>query len=107
MLLSWSGNFLNRSLGPLTPRSQILDDGGEGVLETNLTGERVPDRDRECGKGDFVIDLDFDPEPEGDLDLGLDFDEAVIEAGPGGLESSLSLGSTDDDLDLDEDASRR
>ena len=66
----------------MTPRSQILDDGGEGVLETNLIGERVPDRDRECGKGNFVIDLDFDPEPEGDLDLGLDFDEAVIEAGP-------------------------
>ena len=106
MLLPSSGIFLNRSLGPLTPRLQILDDGGEGVLETNLTGERVPDRDRECGKGDFVIDLDFDPEPEGDLDLGLDFDEAVIEAGLGGLESSLSLGSTDDDLDLDEEASR-
>ena len=107
MLLPSSGIFLNRSHGPLTPRSQILDDGGEGVLGTNLTRERVPNRDHECGKGDFVIDLDLDPEPEGDIDLGLDFDEADIEAGPGGLESSLSLGSTDDDLDLDEDASRR
>ena len=107
MLLSSSGIFLTKSLGPLAPRSQILEDGGKGVLKTNLTGERVPDRDRECGKGDFVIDLDFDPEPEGDLDLGLDFDEADIEAGPGGLESSLSLHSTNDDLDLDEDASRR
>ena len=107
MLLSSSGIFLTKSLGPLTPHSQILEGGGEGILETNLTGEQVPDRDRECGKGDFVIDLDFGPEPEGDLDLGLDFDKADIEAGPGGLESSLSLGSTDDDLDLDEDASRR
>ena len=106
MLISSSGVFLTKSLRPLTPRSQILDDGGEGVLETNLSGERVPDRDRECGKRDFVIDLDFDPEPEGDLGLGLDFVEADIEAGPGGLESSLSLGSSDDDLDLDEDASR-
>ena len=61
----------------MNPRSLILDDGGEGVLDTNLTGEREPDRDH--GKGDFVIDPDFDPELEGDFDLGLDFDEA----GPG------------------------
>ena len=66
-----------KSLRPLTPRSHILDDGGEGVLDTNLTREREPDWDR--GKGNFVIDLDLDPEPGGDFDLGLDFDEA----GPG------------------------
>ena len=93
----------------MTPHLQILNDGGEGVLDTNLTGEWEPDRD--CGEGDFVIDLDLDPEPGGDFDLGLDFDEAgpgrfgrfdfdltVIEAGPGGFNS------TDDDLDLDDDA---
>ena len=84
----------------MAPRSHILDDGGEGVLDTNLTGEREPDRDR--GEGVFIIDLNFDPELQGDFDSGLDFDEA----GPGS-ESSLSLGSTDDGLDLDEDASRR
>ena len=71
-LLFSSGIFLARFLGPLTPRLLILDDGGEGVLDTNLTGEWEPDRDR--GKGDFVIDLDFGPEPEGDFDSGLDFD---------------------------------
>ena len=93
----------------MTPRSHILDDGGEGVLDTNLTGAREPDRNR--GEGDFVIDLDLDPEPGGDFDLGLDFDEAgpgqfgpfdfdlaVIEAGPGGFDS------TDDCLDLDDDS---
>ena len=69
------------------------------MLDTNLTGERELDRDR--GEGHFVIDLDFDPELEGDFDSGLDFDEA----GPGS-ESSLSLGSTDDGLDHDEDASQ-
>ena len=74
----------------MTPRSLILDDGGEGVLDTNLTREREPDRDR--GEGDFVIDLDLDPESERGFVLGLDFDEA----GPG-------LDSTDD-LDLDDDA---
>ena len=103
MLISSSGIFLTKSLRPLTPRSHILDDGGEGVLDTNLTGEWETNCDR--GKGDFVIDLDIDPEPEVDLDLELDFDEADIEAGLGGLESSLSLGSTDDDLD--EDVSQR
>ena len=100
-----------KSLRPLTPHSHILDDGGEGVLDTNLAGEREPNCDRDCGEGDFVIDLDLDPEPGGDFDLGLDFDEAgpgqfgpfdfdlaVIEAGPGGFDS------TDDDLDLDDDA---
>ena len=85
-----SGIFRLKSLGPLTPRSQILDGGGEGVLDTNLTGEREPDRDR--GEGDFVIALDLDPESEGDFVLGLDFGEA----GPG-------FDSTDD-LDLNNDA---
>ena len=109
MLLSSSGIFLTKSLRPLTPRSFIFDDGGEGALDTNLIGEQEPNRD--CGAGDFVIDLDLDPEPGGDFDLGLDFDEAgpgqfgrfdfdltVIEAGPGGFDS------TDEDLDFDEDA---
>ena len=82
--------FRLKSLGPLTPRLQILDDDGEGVLNTNLTKEREPDRD--CGEGDFVIYLDLDPESEGGFILGLDFDEA----GPG-------FDSTDD-LDLDDDA---
>ena len=82
--------FRLKSLGPLTPCSQILDDDGEGVLNTNLTRERESDRDH--GEGDFVIALDLDPESEGDFVLGLDFDEA----GPG-------FDSTDD-LDLDDDA---
>ena len=113
MLLSSSGIFLVKFLRPLTPHSLILDDGGEGVLDTNLTGERGPDHDR--GEGDFIMDLDLDPEPEGDFDLSPDFDEAVVEAGPGGSERSssrsrsssvLSLGSTEDDPDLDEYASQ-
>ena len=100
--------FRLKSLGPLTPRLQILDDDGEGVLNTNLTREWEPGRNR--GEGDFVIDLDLDPEPGGDFDLGLDFDEAgpgrfgrfdfdltVIEADPRGFDST-------DDLDLDDDA---
>ena len=85
-----SGTFRLESLGPLTPCSQIFDGGGEGVLDTNLTGEEKPDRGR--GEGDFVIALDLDPESEGDFVLGLDFDKA----GPG-------FDSTDD-LDLDDDA---
>ena len=79
MLLPFSGIFLTKSLRPLTPRSQILDDGGESVLDTNLTGEWEPDHDRDCGEGDFVMDLDLVPEPGGGSVLGLDFDEA----GPG------------------------
>ena len=69
--------FRLKSLGPLTPRSQILDGVGEGVLDTNPTREWEPDCDR--GEGDFVIDLDLDPEPGGGSILGLDFNEA----GPG------------------------
>ena len=92
-----------KSLRPLTPNSHIHNDGGEGVLDTNLTGEREPDGDRDCGEGDFVMDLDLDPEPGGGSVLGLDFDEAgpgrfgcfgfdltVIEAGPGGFFSLAS-----------------
>ena len=46
-------------LGPLTSCLQIFDGDGEGVLDTNLTGEQEPDRSR--GEGDFVKALDLDP----------------------------------------------
>ena len=69
--------FRLKFLGPLTSRLQIFDGDGEGVLDTNLTGEQEPDHDR--GEGDFVRALDLDPESEGDFVLGLDLDEA----GPG------------------------
>ena len=59
-------------LGPLTPRLQILDDDGEGVLDTN------------------VIALDLEPESEGDLVLGPDFDEASP-----GFDSSKDLALED------------
>ena len=68
-----------KSLGPLTPHSLILDEGGEGVLDTYLTGELEPDHDRVCGEGDFVMDLGLVPEPRVGSVLDLDFDEA----GPG------------------------
>ena len=61
-------------LGPLTSRLQILDDDGEGVLNTSLTREWEPHHD--CGKGDFVVALDLDQESKGDFVLGPDFDEA-------------------------------
>ena len=108
MVRSSSGIFLTKSLGLLIPHSQILDGGGEGVLDTNPTREWELDCDR--GEGDLIIDLDLDPEPGGDFVLRLDFDEAgpaqfgrfrfdltVIEAGPRGFDST-------DDLDLDDDA---
>ena len=58
MVRSLSGIFRLKSLGPLTPRLQIFDDDGKGVLNTNLTREQEPDR--ESGEGDFVIDLDLE-----------------------------------------------
>ena len=48
-----------RFLGPLTSHLQILNDDGDGVLNTSLTREWEPDRIR--GKADFVKVLDLDP----------------------------------------------
>ena len=66
--------FCLKFLGPLTSRLQIFTGDGEGVLDTNLTGEQEPDCSR--GEGDFLIALDLDPESEGAFVLGSDFDEA-------------------------------
>ena len=66
--------FCLKFLGPLISRLQILNGDGEGVLDTNFTGEQEPDCSR--GEGDFLITLDLDPESEGDFVLGPDFDQA-------------------------------
>ena len=51
--------FRLKFLGPLTSRLQILNDDGEGVLDTSLTREWEPDPSR--GEGDFVKVLNLDP----------------------------------------------